>query len=104
MTYFPSGAFIQKGVPCQILEYLQVSLPDDGAVYLLSEAEADGFLAFSYKIQSIQSPSGEDVMHLYNESSHQITFPEVGSYTFEVYIRDSKKKESRLLVDVPVDR
>lgn len=102
LTFEYSSGMIQKETSCSILEYLYVALPDDGEKYNLLEALESDFSAFSYTIKKITSPQEEDVTSLYHEDK-TIIFPSAGVYTFEIYIKDSEQKESRLYIKVPVD-
>lgn len=103
LSFEPSSGKIKSGTFCSILEELYVTLPDDEEKYSLSEAEEEEFLAFTYKIKKILSPVGDDVTNLYDPVAGTLVFPSAGDYTFELYIKDSQQKESRLYIKVPVD-
>lgn len=98
-----SSSGLKKGISYSILEYLYVTLPDEGGVYSLAQAEQDGFTAFSYNIRKIESPEGTDVTYLYDIAAKTMVFPLTGTYTFDIDIKDSEQKESRLYIKVPVD-
>ncbi|MBO5259047.1 MAG: hypothetical protein J6B26_01535 [Agathobacter sp.] len=103
LSFSSEAGAVKRGSVCSILGNLMVTLPDDADTYFLSEAEEDGFTKFSYQIIKIKSPSGADVTDLYDVTSKSIIFPATGSYTFEIVIKDSEQKESRLFIQVPVD-
>lgn len=103
LTFECSEGRLMRGRSYSILEYLYVTLPDDGSIYSLSQAEQEDFSAFSYGITRIESPEGTDMTYLYDIAGKTMIFPMTGTYTFQIDVKDSEQKETRLYIKVPVD-